>query len=169
VLAAGLVVDLLEEVAQLPAAVSRSSSILPIFRPRPRAAQPRCVSSTWPMFMRLGTPSGFSTMSTGVPSSMYGMSSTGTIVETTPLLPWRPAILSPGWMRRFTARYTLTIFSTPGARSSPAVILAFLSSKRFSNAFCCAFRRSATCSSCELASSSARRISNHCSRGTSSR
>jgi hypothetical protein len=32
------------------------------------------------------------------------MSSTGTIIETTPLLPWRPAILSPGWMRRFTAR-----------------------------------------------------------------
>ena len=56
------------------------------------------------MFIRLGTPSGLSTMSTVVPSAMYGMSSTGTIVETTPLLPWRPAILSPGWMRRFTAR-----------------------------------------------------------------
>src|SRR5438874_4529959 len=62
------------------------------------------------------------------------MSSTGTMVEITPLLPWRPAILSPGCTRRFTARYTLTILSTPGARSSPAVILAFLSSRRFSNA-----------------------------------
>ena len=31
------------------------------------------------MFMRDGTPSGFSTMSTGVPSARYGMSSTGTI------------------------------------------------------------------------------------------
>ena len=56
------------------------------------------------MFMRDGTPSGFSTMSTGVPSAMNGMSSTGTIVEITPLLPWRPAILSPGCTRRFTAR-----------------------------------------------------------------
>src|SRR5918995_1682820 len=78
------------------------------------------------MFMREGTPSGFSTMSTGVPSSRYGMSSTGMIVDTTPLLPWRPAILSPGCTRRFTARYTFTIFKTPGARSSPAVVLANL-------------------------------------------
>ena len=53
--------------------------------------------------MREGTPSGFSTMSTGVPSAMNGMSSTGTILEITPLLPWRPAILSPGCRRRFTA------------------------------------------------------------------
>ena len=29
------------------------------------AAQPRCVSSTWPMFMRLGTPSGLRMISTG--------------------------------------------------------------------------------------------------------
>ena len=84
-------------------------------------------------------------MSTGVPSSRYGMSSTGTMVEITPLLPWRPAILSPGCTRRFTARYTFTIFSTPGARSSPAVILAFLSSRRFSNALRCSFRRSEAC------------------------
>ncbi len=78
--------------------------ISPILSPRPFAAQPKCVSSTWPTFMRDGTPSGFSTMSTGVPSAMYGMSSTGTIVEITPLLPCRPAILSPGCTRRFTAR-----------------------------------------------------------------
>ena len=42
-------------------------------------------------------------MSTEVPSAMNGMSSTGTILEITPLLPWRPAILSPGCRRRFTA------------------------------------------------------------------
>ena len=77
-------------------------------------------------------------MSTGRPFAMYGMSSTGTIIDTTPLLPWRPAILSPGWMRRLTARYTFTIFSTPGARSSPAVILACLSLKRLSNSSLCA-------------------------------
>ena len=99
------------------------------------------------MFMRDGTPSGFSTMSTGVPSAMYGMSSTGTIEEITPLLPWRPAILSPGCTRRLTARYTFTILSTPGARSSPAVIFAFFSSKRFSNALRWPFRRSETVSS----------------------
>ena len=44
-----------------------SSSIWPILMPRPFAAQPRCVSRICPMFMRDGTPSGFSTMSTGVP------------------------------------------------------------------------------------------------------
>ena len=32
-------------------------------------------------------------MSTGVPSAMYGMSSTGTIFDTTPLLPCRPGHL----------------------------------------------------------------------------
>ena len=34
--------------------------------PRPAQAQPRCVSRICPTFMRLGTPSGFSTISTGV-------------------------------------------------------------------------------------------------------
>ena len=94
------------------------------------------------------------------------MSSTGMMCEITPLLPWRPAILSPGCTRRFTARYTLTIFSTPGARSSPAVILTRFSSRRFSKCLCCAFRRSEAASSWLLASSFSRRISNHVSRGT---
>ncbi len=39
------------------------------------------------MFMRLGTPSGFKITSTEVPSSRNGMSSSGTILEITPLLP----------------------------------------------------------------------------------
>ncbi len=55
------------------------------------------------MFIRLGTPSGLSTMSTGVPSGRYGMSSTGRILAITPLLPWRPAILSPSLILRFCA------------------------------------------------------------------
>ena len=67
------------------------------------ATQPRWVSSTWPMFIRLGTPSGLSTMSTGVPSSMNGMSSIGRILEMTPLLPCRPASLSPSEIFRFCA------------------------------------------------------------------
>ena len=47
------------------------------------------------MFIRLGTPSGLRMMSTGVPSGRNGMSSAGRILAMTPLLPWRPAILSP--------------------------------------------------------------------------
>jgi len=54
--------------------------------------------------LRRGHAQGVSrTMSTEVPSAMNGMSSTGTILEMTPLLPCRPAILSPGCRRRFTA------------------------------------------------------------------
>ena len=53
--------------------------------------------------MREGTPRGFSTISTGVPSGRYGMSSSGNTRETTPLFPWRPAILSPTDSLRFTA------------------------------------------------------------------
>ena len=39
------------------------------------------------MFIRRGTPSGLRTTSTGVPSSMNGMSSIGRILAMTPLLP----------------------------------------------------------------------------------
>ena len=60
------------------------------------------------------------------------MSSIGTILDTTPLLPWRPAILSPGWILRFTATKTLTIFITPGGSSSPRCSFSTLSMKRFS-------------------------------------
>jgi hypothetical protein len=45
------------------------------------------VSRIWPTFMRDGTPSGFRTRSTAVPSARKGMSSTGTTFEITPLLP----------------------------------------------------------------------------------
>ena len=48
----------------------------------------------------------------------------------------------------------MTILSTPGARSSPAVIFAFFSSKRFSKALRWPFSRSDTVSSCAFASSS---------------
>ncbi len=68
-----------------------------------KAAQPRWVSRIWPMFIRLGTPSGLRTTSTGVPSSRNGMSSSGTIFEITPLFPWRPASLSPSAILRFFA------------------------------------------------------------------
>ena len=69
--------------------------------------------------MRLGTPSGLRMMSTGRPSARYGMSSSGTILEITPLLPWRPASLSPSAILRLVATYTRTSSLTPGDRSSP--------------------------------------------------
>ena len=72
------------------------------------------------MFIREGTPRGFSTMSRGVPSGRKGISSWGRTRDTTPLLPWRPAILSPGWILRRWAIYTRTTWFTPGPSSSPA-------------------------------------------------
>src|SRR6266542_3471111 len=78
------------------------------------------VSRIWPTFIRLGTPSGLRITSTGVPSSRNGMSSSGTIFAITPLLPWRPASLSPSAILRFFATYTRTSSFTPGDRSSPA-------------------------------------------------
>ena len=71
--------------------------------PRAWAAQPRCVSRICPTFIRDGTPSGLSTISTGVPSGRCGMSSSGRMRAMTPLLPWRPAILSPTDSLRFMA------------------------------------------------------------------
>ena len=56
-------------------------------------------------------------MSTGVPSGRKGISSTGTIREMTPLLPWRPAILSPSISLRRWATLTRTMRSTPAGRS----------------------------------------------------
>ena len=70
------------------------------------------------MFMRLGTPSGLRMISTGVPSSRCGMSSSGTILEMTPLLPCRPASLSPSAILRFLATYTRTSSLTLGGSSS---------------------------------------------------
>ena len=73
------------------------------------------------MFIREGTPSGLRMMSTGVPSGRNGMSSWGRILATTPLLPWRPAILSPTLILRFAATLTRISRLTPGSSSSPVV------------------------------------------------
>ncbi len=70
------------------------------------------------MFIRRGTPCVFRMMSTGVPSGRNGMSSAGRILPITPLLPWRPASLSPSEILRFWATYTRTSSFTPGASSS---------------------------------------------------
>ena len=82
------------------------------------AAKPRWVSKICPRFILEGTPMGFSTMSTCVPSGRKGISSSGRITAITPLLPWRPAILSPSAIFRVWATHTRTIWLTPGESSS---------------------------------------------------
>jgi hypothetical protein len=59
--------------------VAPSNTGVTAWKPSTLAAQPRWVSRICPTFIRLGTPSGLSRMSTGVPSSRNGMSSSGTI------------------------------------------------------------------------------------------
>ena len=153
----------------LTSALARAASAAaPTCLPRPRAAQPRWVSKICPTFIRDGTPNGFSTISTGVPSSRYGISSIGTMREITPLFPWRPAILSPGCNLRFTATKTLTIFITPGSNSSPPCNLSTLSLKRACNA-ATALSKSATWASISFCTSSALTASCcHCDFGNSS-
>ncbi len=73
----------------------------------------------------------------------------------TPLLPWRPAILSPTDSLRFIATYTFTSLITPGGSSSPRRIFSFFSSK--------SWRITSTCRS--VRSSSSRRSPS--SRGSS--
>ncbi len=57
------------------------------------------------------------------------MSSLGRMRDTTPLLPWRPAILSPTCSLRLMATYTFTILITPGGSSSPFLMRAIFSPK----------------------------------------
>jgi len=97
------------------------------------------------------------------------MSSAGTIFDTTPLLPWRPAILSPGWILRFTATKTLTIFITPGGSSSPRCSFSTLSRKRCSSPFLDSsyWRRIASISVISRSLETAN--CHHCERGNSSR
>jgi len=80
-----------------------SNTDVATYHPKALAASPKWTSSTWPMFIRDGIPCGLRTISSGVPSSVNGMSSCGNILEITPLLPWRPAILSPTFIFLFWA------------------------------------------------------------------
>ena len=96
-----------------------------------------------------------------MPFARNGMSSIGTTFETTPLLPWRPAILSPGCSLRFTATKTLTIFITPGGRSSPRRTFSTLSSKRASSARFCASYWSCSASTAFAPSSSSMASCHH--------
>ena len=89
------------------------------WKPRVSAAQPKWVSNNCPRFILEGTPIGFSIISSGVPSGRNGISSLGKTLETTPLFPCRPAILSPWLIFLVCATQTLTVFVTPGCKSSP--------------------------------------------------
>ena len=93
------------------------------------------------------------------------MSSCGTMRETTPLLPWRPAILSPGWILRFTATKTLTIFITPGGSSSPRCSFSTLSRKRLSSPFFASSYCLRIASISPIWASSATAKCHHCERG----
>src|SRR3984893_4172829 len=64
--------------------------------PRPAQAQPRWVSRICPTFIRLGTPSGLSTTSTGVPSARNGMSSGGKGFDPPPMFAVRSGHLVAG-------------------------------------------------------------------------
>ena len=83
--------------------VAPSNTGVDIFHPKAFAAPPKWTSNTWPKFIREGTPNGFNNISIGVPSGINGISSSGNTLEITPLLPWRPAILSPTEIFLFVA------------------------------------------------------------------
>ncbi len=51
---------------------------------------------------------GFKIRSNGLPLAKYGMSWLGAILDMTPLLPWRPQILSPVRMEQLTINMTFT-------------------------------------------------------------
>ena len=58
-------------------------------------AHPNMVSYNCPKFILEGTPNGFNITSTVSPVSVKGISSSGTIIDTIPLFPCLPDILSP--------------------------------------------------------------------------
>ena len=90
-----LVIQDLDKASSISTSWALSKTGVIALNERSWAASPKCVSSTWPRFILDGTPIGFKIMSNGVPSSENGISSTGNICDITPLLPCRPAILSP--------------------------------------------------------------------------
>jgi hypothetical protein len=73
-------------------------------------------------------------MSQGVPSAMYGMSSTGTTFETTPLLPWRPGHLVARLQAALDGQVDLDHLEHAAGSSSPCVSFLLFSSKARSKA-----------------------------------
>ena len=79
--------------------------------------------------------------------------------DTTPLLPWRPAILSPACRRRLMAINTFTIFVRPVAARRLGQFFFLISyNSSASSRFCC--RLNLISSNCLAKSSSAKRMSN---------
>lgn len=71
------------------------------------------------MFIREITHNEFKQTSTGCPSSVYGISSSGTTTATIPLFPCLPASLSHTSIFLVVATYTFIFFLTPAIKLSP--------------------------------------------------
>gem|GEM_PF-775904 len=71
------------------------------------------------MFIREITHNGFRHISIGLPSSVNGISSSGTTIEIIPLFPCFPASLSPISIFLVLAMYTLIFFLTHAIKLSP--------------------------------------------------
>jgi len=78
----------------------------------------KCVSNTCPRFILETTPSGFKITSIGCPSSVNGISSSGIILATIPLLPCLQDILSQISTFLVLAIYTFIFFKTFEGKSS---------------------------------------------------
>ena len=83
------------------------------------------------------------------------------MLDTTPLFPCLPAILSPTAIFLFMAIYTLTIFITPGGSSSPLLSLSILSSNTTFIRSACSLKLSTTFFSSFSIRSSPTDISSH--------
>ena|GEM_PF-2876474 len=77
-----------------------------------------CASNSCPIFIREITHNGFKHISTGSPSSVNGISSSGTTIATIPLFPCFPANLSQISIFLVVATYTLIFFLTHAIRLS---------------------------------------------------
>ena len=121
-------IHILDRASSIDVSLAPSNTGVATLKPRAWAARPRWVSRICPRFILEGTPMGFNTMSIGVPFGRKGISSSGRITAMTPLLPWRPAILSPSAILRVWATQTRTSWFTPGESSSLSSLVNFLTS-----------------------------------------
>ena len=95
------------------------------------AADHKCTSSICQIFIREITQSGFRTISIGVPSSINGISSTGTIFETIHLFQCLHAILSQTSSFLVCATYTLISLNTQVGKLSQFSLLKISTSITF--------------------------------------
>ena len=103
-------------------------------RPRPAQAQPRCVS-IWPTFMRLGTPSGLSTIDLSAILKERHVLDRHKMVKQLPCYhDGRPSCRRAGSCAS-PRRRPSPVFITPGGSSSPRCSFSTLSRKHCSSSF----------------------------------